>query len=136
MLISSSPTFLFSNIFFAFLLWGKIILNTWFFLSYWSFPRMVRFIHKIFHIQCYLYFSFYFYLDVAYCFFFPHKFTRVACSIYVTIFLGTFLLVQWLGLCTPNAGGPGMIPDQQTRSHMPQLKILHAITKTQHYQIN
>lgn len=30
------------------------------------------------------------------------------------------------GLCPPNAGGPGMIPDQQTRYHMPQLKILYA----------
>ena len=37
---------------------------------------------------------------------------------------GTFLVVQWLGLCTPNAGGPGSIPGQRTRSHMPQLRVL------------
>ena len=35
---------------------------------------------------------------------------------------GTSLVVQWLRLCTPNAGGPGSIPGQGTRSHMPQLK--------------
>ena len=42
---------------------------------------------------------------------------------------GTSLLVQWLRLRTPNAGGPGGIPALGTRSHMPQLKILHAETK-------
>ena len=36
----------------------------------------------------------------------------------------------------PNAGGPGSIPGQGTRSHMLQLKSLHAATKTQHRQIN
>ena len=57
---------------------------------------------------------------------------------------GNFLVVQWLRLHTPNAGGLGLIPGQGTRSHMPQpsvrmpkLKILdapkipHAATKTQ-----
>ena len=51
-------------------------------------------------------------------------------------FVGTSLVVQWLRLQSPNAGGPGLIPDQGTRSHMPQLrvpmlllKILHAATK-------
>ncbi|TEA25323.1 hypothetical protein DBR06_SOUSAS21410020, partial [Sousa chinensis] len=46
------------------------------------------------------------------------------------------LVAQWLRLRTPNAGGPGLIPGQGTRSHMPQLrvrmlqlKILHAATK-------
>ena len=34
--------------------------------------------------------------------------------------LGTSLAVQWLRLHTPNAGGPGSIPVQGTRSHMPQ----------------
>ena len=29
----------------------------------------------------------------------------------------------------PNAGGPGSIPGQGTRSHMPQLKILFAASK-------
>ena len=37
---------------------------------------------------------------------------------------GTFLVVQWPRLCTPNAGGPGSIPGQRTRSHMPQLGVL------------
>ena len=51
-------------------------------------------------------------------------------------------MVQWLRLLTPNAGGPGSIPGQGTRSHMlqlqvhvPQLKILCAATKTQRSQI-
>ena len=50
-------------------------------------------------------------------------------------------MVQWLKLCTLNAGGPGSIPGQGTRSHMSelrvcrlQLKISSAITKTQHGQ--
>ena len=43
--------------------------------------------------------------------------------------IGTSLLVQWLKLHAPNAGGSGLIPSQGTRSHMPQLKIPHATTK-------
>ena len=35
---------------------------------------------------------------------------------------GTSLVVQWLRLHAPNAGDPGLIPGQGTRSHMPQLK--------------
>ena len=31
-------------------------------------------------------------------------------------------LVQWLGLSAPNARGQGSIPDQGSRSHMPQLR--------------
>ena len=50
--------------------------------------------------------------------------------------LGNSLVVQWLRLPTPNAGGLGSIPGQGTRSHVPQLKTLHATTKTQHSQIN
>ena len=53
--------------------------------------------------------------------------------------LGTSPVVQWLRLQGPNAGGPGPIPGQGTRSHMsqlrvhmPQLKILHAATKILH----
>ncbi|TEA33197.1 hypothetical protein DBR06_SOUSAS8010046, partial [Sousa chinensis] len=42
---------------------------------------------------------------------------------------GTSLVVQWLRLCAPNARGPGSIPGQGTRTHMPQLKILHAATE-------
>ena len=43
---------------------------------------------------------------------------------------GTSLVVQWIRLYAPNAGGPGSIPGQGTRSHM------HAATKTQCNQIN
>ena len=48
------------------------------------------------------------------------------------------LVVQWRGLHIANVGGLGLILGQGTRSHMlqlrvhmPQLKILHATTKTQ-----
>ena len=51
--------------------------------------------------------------------------------------MGASLVVQWLRLRAPNAGGPGSIPGQGTRSHVPQLsvpvqqlKIPHAATKT------
>ena len=37
--------------------------------------------------------------------------------------LGSSLVVQWLRLCTPNLGDLGSIPDQETRSHMPQLRL-------------
>ena len=36
--------------------------------------------------------------------------------------LGTSLMVQWLRLHTPNAGGQGSTPGQGTRSHRPQLR--------------
>ena len=56
---------------------------------------------------------------------------------------GTSLVVQWLRLCAPNAGGQGSILGKGTRSHMPQLrvhmlqlKIPHATIKTQRSQIN
>ena len=42
-----------------------------------------------------------------------------------------FLVIQWLRLPAPSAGGSGSIPGQETRSHMPQLKILHAAAKIQ-----
>ena len=35
----------------------------------------------------------------------------------------TSLVVQWLRFHAPNAGGPGLIPGQGTRSHMPQLRV-------------
>ena len=42
----------------------------------------------------------------------------------------TSLVVQWLKLHTPNAGGLGSIPGQGTRSHMhAAIKSLHATTK-------
>ena len=51
-------------------------------------------------------------------------------------------MVQWLKLHTvPKVEGMGLIPGQETRSHMQhlivlmlQLKIMHAATKTQHCQ--
>ncbi|TEA36869.1 hypothetical protein DBR06_SOUSAS44310013, partial [Sousa chinensis] len=36
------------------------------------------------------------------------------------------LVAQWVRLHAPNAGGPGSIPGQGTRSHM------HATTKSSH----
>ena len=42
----------------------------------------------------------------------------LACEKYVR----TFLVVQWLKLCTPKAGVLGSTDGQGTRSHMPQLK--------------
>ena len=38
-------------------------------------------------------------------------------------------MVQWLRLHAPNTGD---LPGQETRSHMLQLKILQAATKTSH----
>ena len=53
------------------------------------------------------------------------------------------LVVQWLRLRAPNAGGPGLIPGQgirsrimQLRACMTQLKIPRAATKTHCSQIN
>ena len=34
------------------------------------------------------------------------------------IITGISRVVQWLRLCAPNGGGPGLIPGQKTRSHM------------------
>ena len=52
-------------------------------------------------------------------------------------------MTHWLRLHAPNAGGPGAIPSQGTRSHMLQLRVLmpqlrswQAVTKTRHNQIN
>ena len=56
---------------------------------------------------------------------------------------GASLVILYIGFSTANAGGPGSIPGQGTRSHtpwlrvhVPQLKILYATTKTQHSQVN
>ena len=46
------------------------------------------------------------------------------------------LVIQWLRLHAPKAQDPGSIPGHGTRSHMPQLKIPCATTKTWHKQIN
>ena len=40
---------------------------------------------------------------------------------------GTSLVVQWLRLCAPNAGGVGLIPGLGTRFHMPQLKTSYKL---------
>ena len=42
-------------------------------------------------------------------------------------------MALWLRLCTPDAGAPGSIPGQGTRSRMPQLKIPHTTTKDPTY---
>ena len=51
---------------------------------------------------------------------------------------GASLVVQWLRLCAPNAGALGSITGQETRSRVPQLrvltlplKILHASVKSE-----
>ena len=48
------------------------------------------------------------------------------------LILGTFLVAQWLRLCTPKAGSLGSVPGQGTRSPMLHLKIPRATTKTQY----
>ena len=55
----------------------------------------------------------------------------------------TSLVVQWLKLWAPNAGGPGSIPGQETKAHMlqlrvwmPQLKIMHATMKCLHQDLH
>ena len=59
----------------------------------------------------------------------------LAFDIYKCFFLKDYyqdsLVVQWLRCCTPKAEDPGLIPDWETRSHMTQLKILHAATTTE-----
>ena len=44
-------------------------------------------------------------------------------SLFKSLSLGTSLVVQWLRLYCPNAGGPGSILGQGTGSHMLQLRI-------------
>ena len=61
----------------------------------------------------------------------PHSLdsTTKFCISY-NIILGTSLMVQWLRPSpTPNAVGLGLIPGQETRFHMPQLRDPHAATK-------
>ena len=43
--------------------------------------------------------------------------------------VSTSVVVQWLRLCAPNAKGPGSIPGQGTRFHMPQMESLHGATE-------
>ena len=53
-----------------------------------------------------------------------------------TLFIGTSLVVQWVRLHAPNAGGFGSIPGHGTRSctHA-TAKSLHATTKSPHATI-
>ena len=46
-----------------------------------------------------------------------------------------FLIVQWLRLCAPNAGGPGLIPGHGTRPHIPH-RSSHPTVKTWRGQVN
>ncbi|TEA33540.1 hypothetical protein DBR06_SOUSAS3910096, partial [Sousa chinensis] len=48
----------------------------------------------------------------------------------LVVILGTSLVVQWLSLHVPNAGGPGSIPGQGTRSHMLQRRSRVSQLKT------
>ena len=43
----------------------------------------------------------------------------------------TYLVVQWLRLCTPHVGGPGSIPGGGTRFHM-ATESSHVATKRSH----
>ena len=45
---------------------------------------------------------------------------------------GTPLVVWWLRLCAPNAGGPGSIPGQGARSYMQQWRFPRASIKMWH----
>ncbi|TEA36484.1 hypothetical protein DBR06_SOUSAS10810083, partial [Sousa chinensis] len=45
---------------------------------------------------------------------------------------GISLVVQWPRLHAPNAGGLRLIPDQGTRSHMPQLRVCMRQLKIPH----
>ncbi|TEA40519.1 hypothetical protein DBR06_SOUSAS15710059, partial [Sousa chinensis] len=48
----------------------------------------------------------------------------------ISCWLGTSLVVQWVRLRAPNAGGPGLIPGQGTRPRMhAAAKSLRAATK-------
>ena len=60
---------------------------------------------------------------------------HISCQDYWYLF-GTTWVIQGPRLCVPRSGSPGLIPGQGTRSHMSQLKILHATIKTQWSQIN
>ena len=48
----------------------------------------------------------------------PWNYFRFQTSKFQNIIQGTSLVVQWLQLCAPNAGGQALIPGQGTRSRM------------------
>ena len=49
--------------------------------------------------------------------------TFIALDQELDVSFGTSLVVQWLKLHSPNAGGPGSIPGQGIRSHMEELRV-------------
>ena len=57
--------------------------------------------------------------------FFPSLLTHIQfCDLLLKLHsLGTSLVVQWLRLCALDAGGPGSIPSQGIRYHMPKLRV-------------
>lgn len=65
----------------------------------------------------YLFLGFFFLRHFFVCFCFKYTYYKNKGSV------GISLLIQWLGLHTPNARGPDSIPGQGARSHMSQLKI-------------
>ena len=48
----------------------------------------------------------------------------------------TSLVIQPLRLCVPKAEGPGLIPGQETRTHMLPLRVCMPQLKTRSSQIN
>ena len=50
-------------------------------------------------------------------------FQRTRTINFLNLYAGTSLMVQWLRLHAPNAGGLVSIPGQGNRSHMPQLRV-------------
>ena len=48
---------------------------------------------------------------------------------------GTSLVVQWLRLQASNAGGLGLIPGQESRYHMPQLRVHMPKLKSLHASV-
>ena len=79
------------------------------------------------HLKTFVIFTF---CNTLYNNFSRHFLSLNACKIYASyqkgLKPGTSLVAQWLRLRAPNAGGPGSIPGQGTRSHM------HAATKSPH----
>ena len=50
--------------------------------------------------------------------------------------IGTSMVAQWLRLCVANAGGLGSIPDQGTRPHVLQVRVLMPQLKIPHVEMN
>ena len=65
--------------------------------------------------------SFFFFMLIAPIWQIMTEFSKLLLRISKT-HLGTSQGIQWLKHCASNAGGPGSIPGQGTRSYMPQLR--------------